>query len=224
MSEQFFMTTAHSLEGYAIVEQLGIVFGETVFKNSALDQLGAGISNAIESLRFRAAEMSGSVNLIENARSFAYNKLIDEAKKKGANAVIAIDSDNTIGNGIMYISLYGTAVKVVPLSEKEGYEQIKKQQEKEKIKKIEDAKEGLIERLKAATGKDSFTDEEFFLASIAGFTSVADIWEAWNSYSLSAKYPDVDQYINGQKDTEALYGGVDTEKLINDIRGWILKE
>ena len=224
MEKQFFMTTAHSLEGYAVVEQCGIVFGETVFKNSLMDQLGAGVSNAIESFRFRAAEMSGSMNLIEKARDYAYEKLIGEAKKRGANAVIAIDSDNTIGNGIMYISLYGTAVKVVPVAEKEEYERNRKQIEEERIKKIEDAKEGIIEELKASTGKESFSDEEFFLASVKGLSSVADVWEAWKGLPLSAKYPDVDHYLSGQKETEKMYGNVDVERLINDIKGWILKE
>ena len=32
----------------------------------------------------------------------------------GANAIIAIDSDNTIGDSICYLSLYGTAVYVEP--------------------------------------------------------------------------------------------------------------
>lgn len=33
-----------------------------------------------------------------------------EALDRGANAIIAIDSDNTIGDNTCYLSLYGTAV------------------------------------------------------------------------------------------------------------------
>ena len=83
MAEEFLLTTANNLEGYVVVKQYGLVFGETVFKNSALDQLGAGISNIIDSLRFKATEMAGQMDLIETARDYAYNKLIEAAKRKG---------------------------------------------------------------------------------------------------------------------------------------------
>ena len=118
MSKDFLLSTANNLEGYVIVKQCGIVFGETVFKSSFLDSLGAGVSNMIDSLRFKETEMSGQVSLIENAREFAYKKMIAEAERRGANAIIAIDSDNTISDFVFYISLYGTAVYV----EKDRYE------------------------------------------------------------------------------------------------------
>ena len=54
--------------------------------------------------------MKGQVGIIEEARKFAYVKMMKEAKDRGANAIIAIDSDNTIGESICYLSLYGTAV------------------------------------------------------------------------------------------------------------------
>ena len=104
------LTTAPSLEGYRIVRQCGIVFGETVFKHGALSTLGA----ALENIGIGSRELTGSVSLIEEARQFAYNKMIAQAKSRGANAIIAIDSDNTIGADVMYLSLYGTAVEVVP--------------------------------------------------------------------------------------------------------------
>ena len=61
--EDILMTTASSLEGYVIVKQCGIVFGETFFKNSALDSLSAGISNMVDSFRLRSTEMTGQLLL-----------------------------------------------------------------------------------------------------------------------------------------------------------------
>ena len=116
------MSTTANLEGYRITEQKGLVFGETVFKHSFLSSLGAGISNAIDMLSLRSTEMSGSVGLIEEARKFAFSKMMDDARARGANAIIGIESDNTIGGDIMYLSLYGTAVKVEPIPKEEKKE------------------------------------------------------------------------------------------------------
>ena len=106
------MSTTAVIDGYKIVENCGIVFGETVFKHSFVSSLGASLSNMFDLLSFQSTEMSGSMNLIETARDYAYKKMIAQATSRGANAVVGIESDNTIGGEIMYISLYGTAVKV----------------------------------------------------------------------------------------------------------------
>ena len=115
--KDFILTTASTIEGYKIIEQHGLVFGETVFKHGFLARFGADFSNTVDLIRWGSREMSGSVDLIEQARQFAYDKMIEEAKNRGANAIIAIDSDNTFGNDMMYLSLYGTAVKAVPEAE-----------------------------------------------------------------------------------------------------------
>ncbi len=112
-SPAIMLTTAPSLEGYRIIRQCGIVFGETVFKHGAFSTLGAALDN----IGIGSRELTGSVSLIEEARKFAYCKMIKQAKQRGANAIIAIDSDNTIGNDVMYLSLYGTAVQVIPEAE-----------------------------------------------------------------------------------------------------------
>lgn len=111
---QLMLTTAGTLEGYHITKQLGVVFGETVFKPSAGQQLTSAVGDMFRSLSFSAKEMSGQVSIIEEARKFAYTKMMRAAVKRGANAIIAIDSDNTIGEIICYLSLYGTAVYAEP--------------------------------------------------------------------------------------------------------------
>ena len=227
MSEQFFMTTSHSLEGYAIVEQLGIVFGETVFKHSLMDSLSAGIGDFVDGLRLQATEMSGSMSLIEKARSFAYDKLIDAAKQRGANAVIAVESDNTMGNNVMYISLYGTAVKVVPVSEKDAYYE-QKRIETERLKELADARRTeIVESLQAVYDvKESgdIPEEEIFLQHIADLTSMSEIWYAWRGYDIASKYPDVDRYLESQKELEDQYGVSNAENVKKDVAGWLRKQ
>ena len=108
------LSTAGMLEGYSIKKYLGIVYGETVFKPSAGQQIASALGDAFRAFSFSATEMKGQVSIIEEARKFAYVKMMKAALNIGANAIIAIDSDNTIGDSICYLSLYGTAVYVEP--------------------------------------------------------------------------------------------------------------
>ena len=106
------LSTASVLEGYKVKKQLGVVYGETVFKPSAGQQFVSAIGDVFRTFSFSAKEMKGQVSIIEEARRFAYVKMMRSALDLGANAIIAIDSDNTIGESICYLSLYGTAVYV----------------------------------------------------------------------------------------------------------------
>ncbi len=103
-SYDMILTTASNLEGYKILKQLGVVYGETVLKASFLSSVGAALSNFKDSFSLSQREMSGTMSLINDAREFAYKKMISDAKNRGANAIIAIDSDNTIG-GEYYVPL-----------------------------------------------------------------------------------------------------------------------
>ena len=72
----------------------------------------AAIDNMVKQLRFSAEELSSSVRLQEEVRQFAIDKLQMNAIKKGVNAVIGIDTDNTVGSSIAYLSIHGTAVRI----------------------------------------------------------------------------------------------------------------
>ena len=113
---QVMLTSAPTLEGYRIVEQYGLVFGETVFKNSFADAVIAGVGDVFRSFSFSAKEMKGAVSLLENGREFALAKLQYAAALTGANAVIGIATNNSMGYDTTYIQIYGTAVKVEKIS------------------------------------------------------------------------------------------------------------
>ena len=76
------VTTASSLEGYRIVEQFGVVFGESVFKHGFLKSAGTSLSDTMDRLRFGSHELSGSTSLIQSAREHAYEKLVSQAKAR----------------------------------------------------------------------------------------------------------------------------------------------
>ena len=105
------LSSTNEIEGYRIKEYLGLVFGETVFKTSLFEGLIADISDIVSMLDVMSSdEMRGSMELLTNARNYALKKLQMDAIKRGANAVIGIDKDNSLGKGITYISIFGTAV------------------------------------------------------------------------------------------------------------------
>ena len=209
MYSDFLLSTASTLEGYRIVRQCGVVFGETVFKHSFLDNLSASISNTIDSFSLRGKEMSGSVDLIETAREYAYKKMIAEAKQRRANAIIAIESDNTIGNNIMYISLYGTAVQVMKEEEYEKY--VKSEKEKLELEQRKQAEmvAKVTQRLQEINDmkeKGESTPELLFLTEIINEETIMGIAHLWMKYDLCSLYPEIDKKIKDKMSMERSYG------------------
>jgi uncharacterized protein YbjQ (UPF0145 family) len=102
-----FVTTGNSIEGYEIVEYLGIVRGIVVRAQT----IGQGIRGAFSSIlggNIRAYE-----EVCEDARSQAYSRMVDHAKDKGADAIIAMRYDATeFAQGVTEVLAYGTAVKL----------------------------------------------------------------------------------------------------------------
>lgn len=236
--EEFLMTTSTSLEGYRIIKQCGVVFGEAVFKHGYWKTIGASFSDAVDKIKWGSREMSGSTALIQEARDYAYQKMISDAKAKGANAIIAIDSDNTIGGEIMYVSLYGTAVKVVT---EENYEKEKKkeqereQQEKERIQKMKEdiaqrkmAIEEDIEQRKQrgdAIDTTEVSSEELFLEQMKDEQTVVGIWKVWSVYDLGSKYRNIDTYLAMRKDSELQQGKLNNIEKIKEVtEQMLLKE
>ena len=110
LREKMILTTCPSVEGYHITKHLGLVYGEVVYKAGFLKGLSAAISDLSDAFTFGDKEMSGSMKLIENAREYATNKMIGIAASRGANAVIGIDAESSMGGDIMHTTIYGTAV------------------------------------------------------------------------------------------------------------------
>lgn len=101
------ITTSISLEGYRIVENLGVVRGITVRSRSVLGNF-AGAFQAIF-----GGQLSIYVELCEKARQEAYMYMIANAQQNGANAIINMRYDaNEVMAGITEVLAYGTAVRV----------------------------------------------------------------------------------------------------------------
>ena len=52
------------------------------------------------------------MKLLNNARQYTRNRMVEEAVGRGANAIVGIDCESSGGGIVMHISMFGTAVKI----------------------------------------------------------------------------------------------------------------
>jgi uncharacterized protein YbjQ (UPF0145 family) len=101
------VVTTNDLPGYRIVRHIGVVRGLTVRSRSVVGNIGAGIQ------AFFGGNISIYQNLCEQTRKEAFDLLIAEAHRSGANAVLAMRYDaNEIAAAVTEVLAYGTAVVV----------------------------------------------------------------------------------------------------------------
>ena len=102
-------STTFTLDGYHIVESLGMVRDVIVRSRSLLGTIGAKVETLF------GGHISMLTTLCERARSEAFDILLAHAQRRGANAVVGIRYDATeIMSGVTEVLCYGTAVVVEP--------------------------------------------------------------------------------------------------------------
>ncbi|MDR2967849.1 MAG: heavy metal-binding domain-containing protein [Methanobacteriaceae archaeon] len=105
--EEFVISSANNVPGYKIIETKGFAYGLTVRSRGVGGQIGAGIRSVF------GGEIKEYVSMMEDSRDEALNRLIEHAKKMGANALIAVRYDSDAISDIMQeVLAYGTAVVV----------------------------------------------------------------------------------------------------------------
>ena len=105
----FPVTTALELRGLTVERDLGVAFGLIVRSMGFAKSVGAGFK------ALRQGEVSQYTELLEDSRRHAVDRMIDNARLLGANAVIAMRFDSSeIGQQFTEIVAYGTAVVVRP--------------------------------------------------------------------------------------------------------------
>ena len=106
------VTTAMELPGCRIVASLGVVRGITVRSRSIVGNLVGMIQTLF------GGSISIYRELCEQAREEAYRQMIEEARKLGADGIIAMRYDATdVMAGLTEVLCYGTAVVVEPGSD-----------------------------------------------------------------------------------------------------------
>jgi len=103
-------STTFTLDGFQIVQSLGVVRGVTVRSRSLFGTIGARVETLL------GGHISMLTTLCERARSEAFDILLAHAQRRGANAVVGIRYDATeIMSGVTEVLCYGTAVIVEPI-------------------------------------------------------------------------------------------------------------
>lgn len=109
--DNIIITTTENIPGYEI-ETLGIVFGNTVRAKHLGKDIMAGLKNIV------GGELRGYSEMLADARAEAMNRMVDEAEKLGADAVVNIrfTTSQTMA-GAAELLAYGTAMKLRRVSE-----------------------------------------------------------------------------------------------------------
>ena len=92
-----------------VQRDLGVAFGLVVRSMGVVRSVGAGFK------ALRQGEVTQYTELLEDSRRHAIDRMIENAKLLGANAVIAMRFDSSeIGQQLTEIVAYGSAVVVAP--------------------------------------------------------------------------------------------------------------
>jgi uncharacterized protein YbjQ (UPF0145 family) len=101
------VTTAFTLDGYRITQNLGLVRGIIVRSRSIFGSIGAGLQTIV------GGNITLLTELCEKTRSQAYELMVQQASHMGGNAIIGVRYDATeVMQGVTEVLCYGTAVVV----------------------------------------------------------------------------------------------------------------
>jgi uncharacterized protein YbjQ (UPF0145 family) len=103
------ITTTNDVAGHRIARVHGEVFGLTVRSRNIGSSIGAGLKSLF------GGELRGMTKMLADGRTQATQRLTEEARDRGANAVIAFRFDTSeLGGSWTEICAYGTAVTLDP--------------------------------------------------------------------------------------------------------------
>ncbi len=101
------ITTSENIEGKKIVRTLGLVRGNTIRARHIGMDIVAGLRNIV------GGEVKEYTKLLAESRNEASERMIEQAEKMGANAIIAVRfATSQVMQNAAEMLVYGTAVVV----------------------------------------------------------------------------------------------------------------
>jgi uncharacterized protein YbjQ (UPF0145 family) len=101
------LTNIESVPGKSIVEHYGVVSGSTVRAKHVGRDFMASLKNIV------GGELKGYTELLQDSRNQAVERMTEQAKQLGANAVVNIRfATSSVAQGASELYVYGTAVRV----------------------------------------------------------------------------------------------------------------
>ncbi len=103
------VVTTNDVPGHHVEKVIGEVFGLTVRSRHLGSQIGAGLKSMI------GGELKGLTKTLVETRNQAMERLVDQARARGANAVLMMRFDVTeAADAGTEVCAYGTAVVLTP--------------------------------------------------------------------------------------------------------------
>ncbi|SDX21826.1 Uncharacterized conserved protein YbjQ, UPF0145 family [Collimonas sp. OK242] len=104
------VVTTENISGYRVREVKGQVFGLVVRSRGLAGNIMAGLRSII------GGEITEYTQLLEEARRHAVDRMVKNAHRMGANAVVMMRFDSSeMGQTMSEIVAYGTAVVIEPI-------------------------------------------------------------------------------------------------------------
>ena len=101
------LSNTETIYGKEIAESLGLVRGSTVRARNIGRDIFAGLKNLV------GGEISEYTKLMADSREQALQRMIEDAEKLGADAIVNIRfTTSTVMQGASEILAYGTAVRI----------------------------------------------------------------------------------------------------------------
>ena len=105
------VSTQDQLDGYQVVETLGLVQGSTIRARHIGTDILAGLRNIV------GGEVHEYTKMLAESREQSLDRMIANAEEAGANAVLCMRfTTSTVMTGMAEFLAYGTAVKIEPVS------------------------------------------------------------------------------------------------------------
>lgn len=105
--KEIIVTTSREIPGKKVAKILGVVKGNTVRARNIGRDIGAGLKNIV------GGEIKTYTDMVSDARDEAYNRMVNQAVKMKADAIINMRfMTSMIMQGASEMLAYGTAVKL----------------------------------------------------------------------------------------------------------------
>lgn len=103
------VVTTNDVPGYQVRQVIGEVFGLTVRSRNVGSQFGAGLKSLV------GGELKGLTKTLVETRNQAMERLVEQARSRGGNAVLMMRFDVTEAADVgTEVCAYGTAVVLEP--------------------------------------------------------------------------------------------------------------
>jgi len=101
------ITNIETVPGKNIIEHFGLVAGSTIRAKHIGRDIMASLKNLV------GGEIKGYTQLLQESRQQALDRMVDQARQLGANAIINVRfSTSSVAQGAAELYAYGTAVLV----------------------------------------------------------------------------------------------------------------